>query len=493
MALIKANKTGAPIVYFSPEHPETHPKTSFIAGSFLQGNMVTRKTKEGNLQVCASMSVRRPKKYDQFIKDAENAIMSNSIRFTSPENIPLYCYCNTPGINVGIPDDEFNRDVALCGCKDVFHAECLSITPKDFDTLLCASCTANVITPGVTWSARPDRTDRSSDSKVINNTCPVDSFLTYSTMFNKEQNKDLQSYFEGDQQSENLVETMRLVKEQKFNAAQVKYYDELKKMNDDHMKKDFVKQQVEAQRKQREALAIVQKQNEEIDRYNDEGKKKKIKGFVPKARVASPVVETITKPIPQLREDDMWGSADERVNAKHYEGFKIGIKSQCNNLQCHLNHESINYDKHYDMLELRDVTKIGDVITKGQEYPCPACKYGSFKESSFILDEKNWALSIHINNLAVGSPELIQAKKDIHNLKIPRTITMPDGKQYGLAAVNFSEAEYHFTSAIWIPSAGEFVWYDGMDKTKKIRKCNFQTDFMKPSRYIDSVEYLRLG
>jgi hypothetical protein len=262
-------------------------------------------------------------------------------------------------------------------------------------------------------------------------------------------------------------------------------------MNDDFLLLEATKNLKDIQKEQREELKRVNKINAEIKKENAAQKKKK-KNFVPKELLPLPVVETIRKPIPQLKENDLWGTVEDRVNAKHAEAFTFSFSNQCNNENCKLYQPSIETANYHDYINDFDVTKIGDAVTQGQERVCDACNNGFLQTSPLQMDDNNWGLSIHLSRFEPGSDEMYKAKADIYNMKVPQKLTFQDGKEYGLAAVVFAEREHHFVSAIWMPSAGEFVWYDGLDSTKKIRKCNFQSDFLK-DRSITSLEYLRLG
>lgn len=440
----------------------------------------------------ACLSIREPKTYKIFMADGEKAIISTNMRFSAPQDIDLFCYCNTPQVEVPAPKDALMENIYKCACKERVHAECLSVTLKDPENFLCASCTANVITPGVTWSEPPPSTVKQADAIHIGSTCPVDNFLTYATVFEKEQNKHFNSHLQNDTQSRNLHETLKLVKQQKFNAAQGKYYNELVQINADFMDLDSTKKDVETQKAQRPEYDRVKKINDQIQKDNDKEKKKNPAGFIPKSLERVPTLLRIKKPIPQLRDDSMWGTIEERVNAKHRDSFTVTFETSCDNDQCQLHPVTAHSNLFHDIIAEKDVSKIGNIVTEGQDRLCDACNTGTLRTSPLYLPEDNWGLSIHLSSIAQGTDELDQAKADIYNMKIPQKITFQDGKEYGLAAVTFAEIENHFTSAIWIPSAGEFVWYDGLDRTKKIRKCNFQADFMRDIS-INSLEYLRLG
>lgn len=478
-------------MFQSPDDEDCHNSNVFIAASAAQMNLVTKNI-NGGAKLMNALSVRRPKTYKDFINACEKAMVSNSMRLSAPEEVALYCYCNTPQVDIGVAKSVIENDLYKCVCKERIHAECLSVKLKDPANLMCASCTANITTPGVTWAEPPPSTVKPANALRIINTCPVDNFLTYSVMFEKEQNKDFNTHLvNNDEQSRNLYETLNLVKRGQFNAAQVKYYKELKKMNDDFLQLEVTKNMKDIQKQQREEVKRVEKINAEIKKDNA-AQKKKNKNFVPKELLPLPVVETIRKPIPQLKENDMWGTVEERVNAKHAESFKLTYTTKCNNKECRLFKPSVETSYFHDFINEFDVSKIGDFVTKGQERVCDACNNGFLTTSPLQLDENNWGLSIHLSRFQPGSEEMYKAKADIYNMKVPQKITFQDGKEYGLAAVVFSERENHFVSAIWMPSAGEFVWYDGIDSTKKIRKCNFQSDFLK-DRSITSLEYLRLG
>lgn len=440
----------------------------------------------------ASLSIREPKTAKNFMQDAEKAIVSTNMRFSAPQEIDLFCYCNTPQVEVPAPKGALKENIYKCACKERCHAECLSVTLKDPTTFVCASCTANLITPGVTWSEPPPSTVKPADEMHTQSTCPVDNFLTYTPIFEKEQNKHFRSHLQDDTQSKNLIETLNLVMQHKFNAAQGKYYNELVQINGDFMELDSTKKAVETQNAQRPEYDRVKKINDQIKKENAKEKKKNPDGFVEKPLEKTPPLLTIRKPIPQLQEESLWGTIEERVNAKHRKSFTVSFETSCDNDECRLH--PVNTETHlfHDIIQEKDVSKIGKIVTEGQERQCDACFVGTMRISALHLPEENWGLSIHLSGIAQGTEDLDRAKADIYNMKIPQKITFKDGKEYGLAAVTFAAVENHFTSAIWIPSAGEFVWYDGIDRTKKIRKCNFQADFMR-NISINSLEYLRLG
>lgn len=489
VALLKASQTGAPILYLNPEEEasEHHPRAKFIAASCAQQIVSLEKNKNLGVVISACVNIRNFQTHGKYKTETQNAIRSSGLRFSNPTKVPLMCYCNAPDCTdeamglISMSRSHFTENTIKCACKEVMHEECLTVNVKNAFTIQCAACTANVITPGVTWCEAP-----SINGRQIKSTSPVDNFLTYTTIFEKEQNQHLNELFADDVQSENLITTLRLVKGRKFNAAHMKYYDEMKTLNDRH--NTFMQ-------------SPVGKQLLKDRKIQKDEKRKRTKDIRKRDEASSPSKddnEVIPTPIPNLEIDNMWGSLEHRVNAKHLNGFQFKLIVQCDNDKCNLSKEIVETKYYYEMIGVQDVAKIESIVTKGEERICRKCDDGIIRTSPALVGKNTWGFSIHLSGLVpteqkYEAGKMWQTKADIFNGRIPQKLTFSEGTEFGLAAVVFAHTEKHFTSAIWIPSAGEYVWYDGKDQLKKIRKIHFPTDVADPAKTIKSVEYLRLG
>ena len=205
-------------------------------------------------------------------------------------------------------------------------------------------------------------------------------------------------------------------------------------------------------------------------------------------------------PIPELLPNlDVFGEAFERVNSKHKAGFEVGLLNRCSNPACGKHLTTLyEYNQiglgHYlnaphDFNGIEDLEKM---TTKNLQHHCIACELqGMITQEDFIIQDTHWALSFDSTSLMEHLRK--QAKIDILNGKLPDTITIKNTSGephvYGLASVTLQE-QNHFVSALYLPSRGEFVFYDGIPATR-IRKLH-SSDIMDEGRTLYSVDYFRL-
>ena len=130
-------------------------------------------------------------------------------------------------------------------------------------------------------------------------------------------------------------------------------------------------------------------------------------------------------------------------------------------------------------------------MTRAFTQPCRGCNQGTINQKDYIITNSHWALSFDATTLNYDKREKV--KIDILNGKIPDTITINNNlgepNIYGFASITLLEPG-HFVSAYYMPSRGEFVFYDGMPTTR-IKKLH-SLDLMDEDRKLYSVDYFRL-
>jgi hypothetical protein len=202
-----------------------------------------------------------------------------------------------------------------------------------------------------------------------------------------------------------------------------------------------------------------------------------------------------------LPKNDLWGEVFTHVHNKHAEGFKVERKVSCSNDRCTIHQELTTEDNSIIVGQylnvLNDINGVEDMqkMVLANEVPCTACNLqGMATQKDYAAKTFTWAVSFDFST--VEYEKLEQVKVDIVNGKLPDTITMknpyaPDGQQlYGLASITMRDGGNHFVSAHYIPSRGEFVYYDGI-KNPRIRKFH-PSDLLDEDRELMSVDYFRL-
>ena len=221
-----------------------------------------------------------------------------------------------------------------------------------------------------------------------------------------------------------------------------------------------------------------------------------------KAAIKVPAKKTITKPIPNIEKNNLWGSLSSRVHLKHKKGFEFNILTSCSNRDCAHHQKALKEDYevtlgHY-MNRQGGVTSVAHIqeILLGDEFPCLGCNQGTRTDEALQVSADNWVLSFDCSSLTDENQK--KAKVDILSGLLPETITTekPPGssmaEHYGLATVHLNDREQgHFVSMHWVPSEKEFVFYDGLAPEPRIRKLH-QTDILKQDRSIASFEYYKI-
>ena len=121
---------------------------------------------------------------------------------------------------------------ARCKCGDGVHEQCID-KEKEAQIIregfTCGIRRTQEVTTGVQWSASPPK---DQNGVTIDDTCPINNFLTGLVLFEALQNPRLTECFPRDPQHNNLRDTMHYLQKKEFNKAQVKYYNECKEIND---------------------------------------------------------------------------------------------------------------------------------------------------------------------------------------------------------------------------------------------------------------------
>lgn len=363
-----------------------------------------------------------------------------------PRSFELKCICNSVSIS-----EEHSQLIGQelmkikCNCGDQLHLKCVDSEQKrkmhKFG-FKCAKCTVKDVTSGLQWSSpAPTRGGR-----YISNTCTIDNHLTALVIFESLQNNDLYSYFPNDKSHDQLKSTLQLIKNGKYNDAQVKYYDELKKFFENLPASD------------------------------------------------SPME------VAPIKTNDLFGSIDDKFIFKHKEGFKFRKTSTCSNISCEskvdLEASEINLGFYFNdpssLGAIQGLDKLPEVFG-GFQKKCRTCTSGTLTSKKIILSEDQWC--IHFSTLDLKGDASDRIKSDILNDKLPKTLVcQAEGEKevrFGLACVVINEPQYHNVSLQWVPSAGAFVYYDGMARDGRIRKFH-SSDLFKSNRQLHSINYFRL-
>ena len=478
---------------------------AYITSSVIQGNVASTLRNPLTMRVAVGHTTSL-----SFDKKSQQLINSQSLRLGPKyKQFPLKCYCNTPQICDGHAEKIGKKLYATCKCGDGVHEECISKEKKDeidlSGSFTCAPCVARCVTPGLKWSAPAPPNQK--EGIQIKNTCTIDNFLTGLALFTELQNPDLILHFPDDQEHANLIGTLQLVKRKKYNQAQLKYYKELAEMNATHMALDSTKAELQEIKKFNKEVKRKQKQSEDIEKHNKMAQKHNNSHpdkppMELKAAIKVPAKKTITKPIPNIEKNNLWGSLSSRVHLKHKKGFEFNILTSCSNRDCAHHQKALKEDYevtlgHY-MNRQGGVTSVAHIqeILLGDEFPCLGCNQGTRTDEALQVSADNWVLSFDCSSLTDENQK--KAKVDILSGLLPETITTekPPGsstaEHYGLATVHLNDREQgHFVSMHWVPSEKEFVFYDGLAPEPRIRKLH-QTDILKQDRSIASFEYYKI-
>ena len=499
MALIKSLGRGGAVIFYNQLVSTSGEDLAFIAGTIIQEDAIVTNGGELVFRVSLRQSPDR-----DFIRKAEQGMVAQNLQLgVKQKEYRLVCTCCTPLISDAHVDKLGMDFVAQCACGELAHRQCL---PKSVSEIVvkggqyqCTPCIATELFEGVKWS-EPVQT---GFEQVIN-TCTIDNFLTSLAIFTHEQNCEIENFFPDDEQHKHLRDTMDLVRRKRFNQAQTKYYLECKDMNDEFAALPENRDQakvIEESNKQRNAVikknTDIKKRNAKILEHN-----KKHPDAPKPLEVLEPVPQErwLNLPIPELLPNlDVFGEAFERVNSKHKAGFEVGLLNRCSNPACGKHLTTLyEYNQiglgHYlnaphDFNGIEDLEKM---TTKNLTHSCVACQLqGVITQEDFVIQDTHWALSFDATSMMEHLRK--QAKIDILNGKLPDTITIKntsgESHVYGLASVTLQE-QNHFVSALYLPSRGEFVFYDGIPATR-IRKLH-SSDIMDEGRTLYSLDYFRL-
>ncbi len=448
-----------------------------------------------------------------FKTEADKIANSQSMRLgTKFDTVHLKCYCNHPHVNETHARSVGKDLYANCDCGDGVHETCITEAKKkeieDTKHFQCACCRVKDITPGVQWSAPK----AAPDSEKIGNTCPIDNFLTGVMVYEGLQKPDFLETLPDREENKQLRDTIQLCKEGKFNEAQYKYYKECVDINERFLQRDDIKKKIDQINANKKECEKIEAYNKEVDKHNKKAKEhnEKNPGLPPmvlKKKKDAPTEIVIAKPIPNLRKNNLWGTHDSRVITKHKKGYEFEMTSSCQNPACSNNAPKTNTEADLQVGHLmctrrdpttRDINTLSEMkdFVNGGTARVP-CGLRGCKEpvvmSDFRVKEDNWAIAFDCTELP--NDKLHQAKKDILNKEIPKTIqvktTTGEERTYSLATITLNEPEYHFTAIHYVPSEDEFVFYDGIDKVARIRKLH-QTDLLKEGRLLNTIEYYRM-
>ena len=499
MALIKSLGKGRAVVFYDKEFSTRAQDLAYVAGHITQEDAYVTAT--GDLVFRVSS-----RECDKDLeKKATAGMASQTLQLGNKhKEYPLICICTTPLIS----NDHAKRlDIELagpCKCGDFAHPDCLPQSVKNNlvsgGQFECTACLVKELTEGVRWSAPQEK-----DGEQMINTCPIDNFLTAVTIFEYEQNENLVFYFPShDEQHENLKDTLEHIKRREYNLAHTKYYKECQKMNDDFEARTQTKEEMKAMAEHNKKVKEAKKKNKAIRARNA-----KIKEYNDKHPTDQKPYEkeeeeeqemSVKKPIYDLRKkNDLWGEVFTHVHDKHLAGFEVKRVHSCSNTACSNHNEKedditpillgpyLNYNNGLNGVE--DLQK----MTMAFDQACSECKGGVTTQKDFTAGNEHWALSFDATSIYVDKRD--QVKIDILKGKLPDTITINNPKSpqghnvYGLASLTLKEGG-HFVSAHYIPSRGEFVFYDGMEQNR-IRKFH-PSDLMDEARQLISVDYFRL-
>lgn len=497
MALIKSLGRGKSIIFLDEAYDTKGEDLAFIAGSITQEDAIA--TNDGQLTYKVSV---RPSPTRDFEAKAQAGIYSTTLQLgNKPKEYHLICSCCTPQIS-----HEHNQRIGTelsppCSCGDVAHPNCLPHQVRDKleqdDQYTCTPCFVKEVSEGVVWAEKP--TGR--DQERITNTCTIDNFLTGVNIFTHQQNPQLSSFFPDDQQHRNLKETMASVERKEYGKAQRQYYEQCQEMNEKFLALPDTKKMANEIKEYNKTVKEVKKRNKAVKERNKKIEESNTKNPHAPPQPLEPLeVESterqLQKPITQLLKNNLWGEAFTRVNDKHLKGFQVERISSCSNMYCPKGGETrksispivvgtyINDDHARGVEDLQ-------AITEEMHLPCDGCS-DMETQNCLVAPKDHWALSFDLSSVSFDKRDKVKA--DIANGKLPDTISLKnsDGGQnvYGLASVTLQDKN-HFVSLQYIPSRGEFVFYDGMEKTR-IRKMH-PSDIMDAERKVYSVDYFRLS
>jgi hypothetical protein len=498
IALIKSLGRGRTVILYHDAYSTSGQNLGYVAGTIIQEDASATTT--GDL--CFRASFRECTEKD-FEKKAHAAMASQSMQLGSKQKeYRLICSCCSPLIS-HTHQAELGRELfGPCACQDLAHPQCLPQSLRDNLTqgaqYQCTPCLARELFPGVIWSA-----PQVSGGEEMINTCPIDNFFTALAIFLEEQNADLEDFFPLDDEHQDLRATLELLRRRQFNLAHTKYYRECMKMNEEFLARPETKeleQDIKDNNKRhKDALkrnTAIKARNAKILEHNkkhpNDPKDLEKEEDIPEKKV-------LTLPIPELSpKNSLWGEVFQRVHDKHVAGFEVSITTSCSNPACGRHPETTNEVRHIvlgDYLNYpNDLRGVEDLqkMTMAFEQPCRGCNaQGIITQKDYFTYAEHWALSFDATTLNYDKRE--QLKIDILNGKLPDTITLKDPRGepavYGLASVTL-EQKGHFVSTPYLPSRGEFVFYDGM-ATPSIRKLH-PSDFTNDIRKVYSIDYFRL-
>jgi len=499
MALIKSIGTGRAVVFYDADFSTSGEDLAFIAGQITQEDAFVNAS--GDL--CFRVSFRESANQKEFIRKATAGMVSQSLQLgPRPKEYPLICTCCTPHISYDHAERLKFEFLPQCKCLEIAHPACVAPSVRQSVEMSgqfeCTPCLVKELTPGVRWSEPPG-----NKGELMINTCPVDNFLTGLTIFTNEQNADLLGFFPDDDQHRNLKDTLDLVGRLEFNLAQTKYYKECKQLNDDFLALPDTKQQIKEAADHNKKIKEVQKRNKPIRERNAKIAEKNKSNPNGPQKPLEPLekeepLKSVALPIDKLPPKfNLWGEVYTRVHDKHKAGFQVTKFYQCSNPTCSNHNETtdtmafvqtgpyLNYDN-----DLNGVEDLQQMIRPFEQL-CRECNQGMSTQKDFVATKDTWALSFDFASVNVDRRDRV--KIDILNGKLPDTITINNDigepQIYGLAMMTMQDGG-HFVSAHYIPSRGEFVFYDGM-KDPRIRKFH-PSDLMDENRKLTCVDYFRL-
>jgi hypothetical protein len=194
----------------------------------------------------------------------------------------------------------------------------------------------------------------------------------------------------------------------------------------------------------------------------------------------------------QLCNDGTWyGGTDERlynILDEHLPQFTLNIQQPCNG-QCSFTQEATNPKKLTEVPLLLTTRPIEYLLTDSPMFSPTkdACHHQGCKgETTFgplqITSDESPLLIVVRNEGALNGPEDFQ--------EMPKEVCI-SGTNYQLGMINmWDRSRGHYTSLHYIDH--QFVYYDGMNKTKKKFRRAFPTDFKQETIYVDHVLYVKV-
>ena len=511
IGLVKITSGGDSLVLYDTKYARRALDFSYIGASMNKNKASIHE--DG--QFCAVVGLRekgKGKDKEPFLQAALQAIPCTTLRVGKDFSvIPMKCYCNTPEVSADHSKAIGTELFARCNCGDGVHEECIDEEKKNdikANGLTCALCRAQAVTPGVDWSAcRPP----GEAGLIIKNTCPVDNFFTGLLFFEGLQNPNLIEYFPKDAAHDDLRDTMAFLRRKEFNKAQVKYYNECEKLNEEYFKdKEHIKMQKLASQRDKE-IKKIEKQNADIEKKNAKAREhneryptKAPMTYEPEVPLPSRII--VGSPIPSLGQNDLYGDISDRVILKHISGFQFYHTASCDMPTCV--HHNVRSDLSYlvqigpvmnrrpgEEGRLENISDI-DKLLEGTRSHCGGTCGGIQTAEAITVTKDNWALAFALDNLNADS--MYQTKLDILNGKLPKTLEVKvhgsdEKRLYGLATVTMNHSRNHFVSLQYIAPEGEFVYYDGIGRKNqpRIRKVH-RVDLFTTDRMLNSVHYFRL-